>query len=124
MNKNASKNSKSLYGKSMKMVANFVRLSSFSTAKASFRAPSLSPPDAGKLHKPVNLLDIPPPQHGNLRSHELQRSSNPTKYMIEMVDNINTSSNFIMGEEDNVDGMASDYIRKVHEKNKTSSDDA
>ncbi|KAI3464021.1 hypothetical protein Pfo_020684 [Paulownia fortunei] len=125
------KNNKSLCEKSMKMVANFVRLSSFSIDKMSLTTPPPPPPPtaAGK-HQVLGSFNIgfndPPRSVGSLpwrlKSQEPQRSSKAKSYLLEALDEGNTNT-FVVSEEESVDGKASEYIRKVHEKNRNNSDE-
>ncbi|CAK7322921.1 unnamed protein product [Dovyalis caffra] len=111
----------SLCEKSMKMVVNIIKLSSFSIAKMSLGTPS--PPVVTKSLVPgtgsvmvVNeplLSQIP----GSQRSQEPQGSSKPISFVMQP-DEGNGSSHVIHKENSVIDGRASDYIRKVHEKNR------
>ncbi|KAL9337816.1 hypothetical protein Peur_069585 [Populus x canadensis] len=114
-------NNNSLCEKSMKMVVNIIKLSSFSIAKMSLGTPS--PPVATKslahvtgsvvVPKEPLLSQIP----GSRRSQEPQGSSNPKSFVMQP-DEGNGSSHVIHEDNSVINGRASDYIRKVHEKNR------
>ncbi|KAF9667798.1 hypothetical protein SADUNF_Sadunf15G0060900 [Salix dunnii] len=113
------RNNNSLCEKSMNMVVNIIKLSSFSIAKMSLGTPS--PPVVSKSLVPVPgsvaaaneilMSQIP----GSQRSQESQGSSKPISF-VKQPDEGNGSSHVIHKENIFIDAMASDYIRKVHEK--------
>ncbi|KAI5569114.1 hypothetical protein BDE02_12G056800 [Populus trichocarpa] len=116
--KNRSNNS--LCEKSMKVAVNIIKLSSFSIAKMSLG--THGPPVVTKSHIPMTgsvmvaneplLSQIP----GSRRSQESQGSSKPISFVMQP-DEGNGSTRAIQKENSVIDGRASDYIRKVHEKN-------
>ncbi|KAJ6888594.1 hypothetical protein NC652_029620 [Populus alba x Populus x berolinensis] len=113
--KNRSNNS--LSENSMKVAVNIIKLSSFSIAKMSLG--THSPPVVTKSHIPMTgsvmvaneplLSQIP----GSRRS---QGSSKPISFVMQP-DEGNGSTHAFDKENSVVDERASDYIRKVHEKN-------
>lgn len=119
MGSSRDRSSDSLCERSMKLVTNIIRLSSFSLAKASLGPPSGRP----KNHPPsrngsVNLETEPGLSQftGSRRSQEAQIDSKTISYLVELGET--TGSACMIHEEKNVDGMASAYINKVHNKNR------
>ncbi|PIN22651.1 hypothetical protein CDL12_04635 [Handroanthus impetiginosus] len=124
------KNNKSLCEKSMEVVINFVKLSSFSIAKMSLRPSSPQSPSTVEKHKDsrsfhANFSDSlrsVSSLSSNLKLQKSQRSSKAISYLLEPFGEGNTnSSTFVVNEEESIDGKASEYIRKVHEKNRHNS---
>lgn len=106
----------SLCEKSMKVVANVIRLSAFSIAKRSLGSTGSGGPVASSRNfqpatETLNMVAAAKPL---LRAQKPQTSSNQTYYV--EPDGVKGSSYVVM-EDMNVDGRASDYIRKVREKN-------
>ncbi|KAA8540889.1 hypothetical protein F0562_024973 [Nyssa sinensis] len=117
MNKK-SRSKRSLCEKSMKIVANIVKLSSFSIAKISLgtagpppRTKNLASFDSDKVVNDPLL-----PRFPGSRSQEPQCSSKSVSYLIEPIE----GNEFVdvICEEKSIDGRASAYITKVHEKNR------
>ncbi|XVE54884.1 hypothetical protein DITRI_Ditri03aG0118200 [Diplodiscus trichospermus] len=115
---------KSLCEKSMKMVMNIIKLSSFSIAKMILG-------ETGHPTEPKNLTTethsdmvtdevvLPqPPFSGSQRSEKLQISSKPRLFMMQQPGGANEP---LMAHEErsDSDGMFAAYIRKVHEKNRS-----
>ncbi|KAG5230071.1 Serine/threonine-protein kinase [Salix suchowensis] len=94
------RNNNSICEKSMNMVVNIIRLSSFSIATMSLD------------HLPL-MTQIP----GSRRSQESHGSSKPISFVMQP-DEGNGSSRVIHKENSFIDERASDYIRRVHEKNR------
>ncbi|KAL9439289.1 hypothetical protein AB3S75_024864 [Citrus x aurantiifolia] len=104
------RNNKSLRENSVKVVANIVKSSAFSIAKMSLGAPAAAK-TAGPNKDPVNFIIKPP-----YRSEKPKNSSNPVSFLMEP--NEGNESSYVVHEGKSViDGMASAYIRKVHQKN-------
>ncbi|CAL5372505.1 unnamed protein product [Camellia sinensis] len=104
-----SNNKKSLYEKSMKMVSNILKLSSFSSAKMTLGGtPSLktTPPP------PSPLSQLP----GTQMAREPSNSSKPVSYVTEPFEGNDGSSLHVIHEENGIDGDASKYIKRVHDK--------
>ena len=125
---NKGKRNKSLCEKSMKMVTNIVKLSSFSIAKVTLGTSEPYSPVTKKLVSfsgSVKVSNGPPlPQFsGSQRAKEPESRSNPISYLIEPVEG-NMSSSYVIREETSVDGKASDYIRRIHAKNRYDSAEA
>ncbi|KAF5178767.1 hypothetical protein FRX31_031642 [Thalictrum thalictroides] len=98
-------NKKSLCEKTMQIAVNIFRVSSLSLAKKSLGTsaaglPRLIPGD----HESGRIIEIDSVSQGNeqLRSQEAVNSSMPSSYLLNP----------------NVDGRASDYIQRFHEKNR------
>ncbi|KAK3031754.1 hypothetical protein RJ639_036634 [Escallonia herrerae] len=103
----------------MMVVTNMVKLSSLSIAKASLGTPG-TPQSTKKLASVAGTATVArnsslPQFPRTPRSQEPQSSSKPI-YLIQP-DEGNVSS-YIIDEEKSVDVKASDFIRKVHEKNR------
>ncbi|KAF2311376.1 hypothetical protein GH714_022142 [Hevea brasiliensis] len=110
----------SLWEKSMKMVVNIIKLSSFSIAKMSLGA--TGPTVVTKQLAPVtgSVMDADGPLLPQIaRSHKSQQVRSRTKpfSFVMQPDDGNDSPHTIYEENSVIDGMASDYIRKFHEKN-------
>ncbi|PON86106.1 hypothetical protein TorRG33x02_181560 [Trema orientale] len=106
----------SLCEKSMKVVANVIRLSAFSIARRSLGITVESPvAHSGNLQTTRSSLMVP--SKPLLRAQKPQIMSNQT-YLVEPEhETYNGSSSYVVKEDMNVDGRASDYIRKVRQKN-------
>ncbi|KAK2965162.1 hypothetical protein RJ640_005325 [Escallonia rubra] len=103
----------------MMVVTNMVKLSSLSIAKASLGTPG-TPQSTKKLASVTGTGTVArnpslPQFPRTPRSQEPQSSSKPI-YLIQP-DEGNVSS-YVIDEEKSVDVKASDFIRKVHEKNR------
>lgn len=114
------RSSKSLCERSMKMVTNIVKLSSFSIANMSLgtsRAPRSSRNHSLSVGHNPQVVDPEPllPRIPGSRRRS-QESSRPISYLVEPGEGV--ESTCLVLEEKNVDGMASDYINKVHKKNR------
>ncbi|CAK9141412.1 unnamed protein product [Ilex paraguariensis] len=105
---NKGRRNKSLCEESMLMVTNIVKLSSFSIIKTSRgkAAPQPATKDVASVTSSVKLVDL--------------GSSRPS-YLTELGEG--DKSSYVVHEENNVDSQASDYIRKVHEKNRNDSNE-
>lgn len=124
------RSSKSLCEKSMKMVANIIRLSFFSIARMSLGAGG-HPAAVGRnlehvthVRETVKIDDnnsMPSQSPGSRRSQQPQSSSR-LSYLIEPDEK--DDSSHVIREELGVDGRASAYIRRVHEKNRSNYDAA
>ncbi|MCD7461714.1 hypothetical protein HAX54_046874 [Datura stramonium] len=116
---NKSRSNKSLCERSMKMVTNVIRLSSFSIARMSLGM--ATQPAAGKI--PATLIKGSPTAQfpESLRSQEPVNIKKPIAYLIEPDE---SGKSLYAVNEKCVDGRASDYIRRVHEKNRHDSNEA
>ncbi|KAK6787702.1 hypothetical protein RDI58_016227 [Solanum bulbocastanum] len=123
--KNKSRSNNSLCEKSMKMVTNVIRLSSFSIARMSLGI-ATEPAPGGKITAsyPATFIKVSPTAQfpESLRSQEPVNDKKPIAYLIEPTEN-GKSSLYAVNDE-TVDGRASDYIRRVHEKNRHDSSEA
>ncbi|KAJ4833167.1 hypothetical protein Tsubulata_051565 [Turnera subulata] len=112
----------SLCEKSMKMVVNILKLSSFSIAKMSLG--TTGHPIGTRNLAPVTGLMVPAandpfpsPIPGSQRSQEPQSSSRPLSFVMQPGEE--KGSSYVIHEQNShIDGKASDYIRKVHAKNR------
>lgn len=125
--KNKSRSNNSLCEKSMKMVTNVIRLSSFSIARMSLGiATQPAPEPAGKIPSsyPATFIKGSPTAQfpESLRSQEPLNIKKPIAYLIEPTES-GKSSLYAVNDK-SVDGRASDYIRRVHEKNRHDSNEA
>ncbi|KAM3307833.1 hypothetical protein P3S67_009577 [Capsicum chacoense] len=121
--KNKSRSSDdSLCEKSMKMVTNVIRLSSFSIARMSLGI-ATQPAPAGKI--PATFIRGSPTAQfpESLRSQETVNVKKPIAYLIDPTESGKSSSLYAVNEKC-IDGRASDYIRRVHEKNRHDSNEA
>lgn len=122
---NKSRSNNSLCEKSMKMVTNVIRLSSFSIARMSLGI-ATQPAPVGKVPAsyPATFIKGSPTAQfpESLRSQEPVNVKKPIAYLIERTEGGKSSLNAI--NEKSVDGRASDYIRRVHEKNRHDSSEA
>ncbi|OAY30957.1 hypothetical protein MANES_14G072000v8 [Manihot esculenta] len=110
----------SLCEKSMKMVVSIIKLSSFSIAKMSLGATEpavvtkkLAPVTGSVMDANGPLLPQIPRSH---KSQQVRSRSKPFSFVMQP-DEGNSSAYTIHEENSVIDGMASDYIRKFHEKN-------
>ncbi|PKI63164.1 hypothetical protein CRG98_016349 [Punica granatum] len=113
------RSSESLCERSMKMVTNIIKLSSFSIAKASLGTPGRSQSNGNLSISSGNdsyMASPGPLVHRFRGSHQLQETSKPTSYLVEPGEGV--GSTYVIDEDKNVDGMASDYIARVHKKNR------
>lgn len=116
---------KSLCEKSIKMVANIIKVSSFSISKMTLGA-GRHTAAAGSLEPLVDsaMVDnkpVPSQIDGSRRSQQPQ-SGSKRSFLIEPGEKNDSSSTYEIHEEMSVDGRASAYIRKVHEKNRNNYD--
>lgn len=113
------RSSESLCETSVKMVTNIIKLSSFSVAKASLGT-STRPQSSRNLSLNVGddsyVVGPEPPLPRFPGSRRSQESSKPISYLVEPGKGVGSA--YLIHEEENVDSMASDYINKVHEKNR------
>ncbi|KAL5747310.1 hypothetical protein ACOSP7_024307 [Xanthoceras sorbifolium] len=108
------RNNKSLRENSMKMVVNLIKLSSFSIAKMSLPATkNLQPVSSSVMDANESLL---PQSPGSQKSEKPKVSSKHISFLMEP-DGGKKSSYVVHGEKSPIDGKASAYIRKVHQKN-------
>ncbi|WRX17575.1 hypothetical protein QQP08_010062 [Theobroma cacao] len=113
------RNDKSLCEKSMKMVVNIIKLSTFSIAKMSLGA--TGHPTATENFIPATDSDmvtddlLQPQFSGSLRSKKLQNSK-PISFVMQP----GGGNESLMVHEDkrDIDGRFAAYIKKVHEKNR------
>ncbi|KAJ4712233.1 Homeobox-leucine zipper protein [Melia azedarach] len=118
---NGKDRNKSLCQKSMKMVVNIIKLSSFSIANMSLgvAGASAATKNLGPVTDSVMLANEPllPQFSGSRRSEKPQNSAKPVSYLMEP--NRGDESSYVIHDEKSViDGMASAYIQKVHQKNR------
>ncbi|XP_030458013.2 uncharacterized protein LOC115678733 isoform X2 [Syzygium oleosum] len=112
------RSSDSLCERSMKMVTNVLRLSSLSIASMSLGTTGRSVSAQSHSAKDSSMMADEPvvPQFaGSRRSQEPQSWSKPVSYLVELEDGIESA--YVFRDDKNVDGMASDYIERVHKKN-------
>lgn len=112
------RNNNSLCQKSMKVVANIAKSSAFSIAKMSLGS-SAAAKTAGPITDPVTLANEPllSQLSGSRRSEKPQNSSNPVSFLMEPSKG-NESSYVVHEDKSVIDGMASAYIWKVHQKHR------
>ncbi|OIT35385.1 hypothetical protein A4A49_20398 [Nicotiana attenuata] len=122
---NKSRSNKSLCEKSIKMVTNVIRLSSLSIARMSLgisvQPEAVKTPVTGPATFVKGSTTAQFPE--SLRSQEPLNIKKPIAYLIEPVKS-DKSMHHVIHEKNGVDGRASDYIRKVHEKNRHDSNEA
>ncbi|CAN4100460.1 unnamed protein product [Withania somnifera] len=119
------KSNSSLCENTVKMVTNVIRLSSFSIARMSLGM-ATQPATAGKFPashpatftKDSQVAEFP----ASFRSLEPVNIKKPIAFLIEPTES-GKSSLYAVNEK-SVDGRASDYIRRVHEKNRRDSNEA
>lgn len=97
----------------MKVVANLVKMSSFYLAKISLGTAEKDPVEPRKLQTAKSFVMVA--NNPVSRSQEPVTNSKKVSYLVEPDEGYRSSYDF--QEDMNVDGKASDYIRKVHEKN-------
>ncbi|XVF12037.1 hypothetical protein REPUB_Repub08aG0080300 [Reevesia pubescens] len=114
---------KTLCEKSMKMVVNIIKLSSFSIAKMSLGETG-HPTTATKNLTPATHSDMVTDEllQPQLRSEKLQSRSKP--YSFVMQPGGENESLMVHEEKRDSDGIFAAYIRKVHEKNRSNSHEA
>lgn len=106
------RSNKSICEKSMKMVVNIIKLSSFCISKMSL---GVGVNQAVTKNLPIVMSSVMVDMSTkNQRSQEPQSRSKKISYLIEPGEN--DESMYVICEEMNIDGRASAYIRKVHEK--------
>lgn len=110
------RNNKSLRENSVKVVANIVKSSAFSIAKMSLGAPAAAK-TAGPITDPVTFAKEPR-LSGSQKSEKPQNSSNPVSFLMKPNEG-NESSYVVQKDKSVIDGLASAYIRKVHQKNRS-----
>ncbi|KAK2663871.1 hypothetical protein Ddye_002445 [Dipteronia dyeriana] len=110
---NTEDRNKSLCENSMKMMVNIIKLSSFSIAKMSFGSAGSSPAATKNLQVNGPLL---PQSPGSRKSEKPKNSSKPVSFLMGQTGE-SESSYVVHGERSHIDGKASAYIRKVHQKN-------
>lgn len=111
------RNKKSLCETSMEMVANIIKLSSFSIAKKSLGI--IEPPSPAKTlqTKPSSDMVVDKPQP--LRTQKSVKPKNSPRPTYFLEPNGGNESQYIVHEEKSpIDDRASYYIRKVHQKNR------
>ncbi|OVA09134.1 hypothetical protein BVC80_9097g233 [Macleaya cordata] len=119
-NKQLRSKNESFCEKSMKTVVNIIKLSSLSLAQMSLMRTTSEQPPTSKTSTEAPL--VPVPHHhqvhpGSQRSQEPETgSSKSSTYLLETYEG--KGSSYVIGEGTNVDGRASDYIRRIHEKNR------
>ncbi|TXG50358.1 hypothetical protein EZV62_022882 [Acer yangbiense] len=97
----------------MKMMVNIIKLSSFSIAQMSLGAAGPSAAATKNLQVNEPLL---PQSPGSQKSEKPKNSSKPVSFLMEPTGG-SESSYVVHGEKSRIDGEASAYIRKVHQKN-------
>ncbi|KAJ6676758.1 hypothetical protein OIU85_009981 [Salix viminalis] len=110
------RNNNSICEKSMNMVVNIIRLSSFSIATMSLGSPC--PPVVSKRLVPVEAGSV-----AAAKEPLMTQSSKPISFVMQP-DEGNGSSRVIHKENSFIDERASDYIRRVHEKNRNDAHEA
>ncbi|XVF50228.1 hypothetical protein PTKIN_Ptkin04bG0079300 [Pterospermum kingtungense] len=106
------RNDKSLCEKSMKMVVNIIKLSSFSIAKMSLGT-------SGTEHPSSPTKSLTPATDSDMVTDQLlqQSSSKPYSYVVQPEGG--NESMMVHQEKRDGDGIFAAYIRKVHEKNRS-----
>lgn len=101
------------------MVTNILRLSSLSVASMSLgtagRPASVRSHSSGKDSSMMAEEPVVPQFPSSRRSQEPQNWSKPVSFLVEPEDGIKSAN--VLHDDKNVDGMASDYIERVHKKN-------
>ncbi|KAK3225792.1 hypothetical protein Dsin_005654 [Dipteronia sinensis] len=110
---NSEDRNKSLCETSVKMMVNIIKLSTFSIAKMSLGASGPSPATTKNLQVNEPLL---PQSPGRRKSEKPKNSSKPVLFLMEPTGG-SESSYVVHGEKSHIDGKASAYIKKVHQKN-------
>ena len=112
--KSKERKDKSLYKNSVKVVANLIKMSSFSIANTSPGAEEnesvLEP--RNKLQPAESFVMV-----ANNPIRELQEANTESSKQISYMVNEVYRSSHVIQEDKNVDGRATEYIRKVREKN-------
>ncbi|KAL5722431.1 hypothetical protein ACHQM5_005954 [Ranunculus cassubicifolius] len=114
-NKNKRSNQKSLCEKSMKIVVNILKISSLSLATMSLGSPSGN----GKLKSEVTEITFVTKNSGQSRLKEPENSLKTSSYLLNP--DQEKASSYVIHNEMNVDGKASDYIQRFHAKNRAHS---
>ncbi|KAB2001966.1 hypothetical protein ERO13_D11G031200v2 [Gossypium hirsutum] len=115
------RNERSLCEKSMKMVANIIRLSSFSIAKMSLGEPTTA---TTKSPVPTTGSDTFTDEPSRFSGSHKQTRSKPYSFMMEPAASDGNESRMVREEKEHSDGRFAEYIRKVHEKNRRNSHEA
>lgn len=110
--KSKEKKDNALYENSMKVVANLIKMSSFSLAKMSLGTIENDPVKPRKLEPATSFVVVE--KNPMLRSQEPVTRKKKFSYLVEPDEGYQSK---VVKEDMNVDGKASEYIRKVHEKN-------
>ncbi|KAL3748316.1 hypothetical protein ACJRO7_009535 [Eucalyptus globulus] len=116
----------SLCGRSMKMMTNILRSSSLSIASTTLGTTVRSVPirshsfaeDSSMMAEKSVVVQSP----GTCLSQQPRGRSMPVTYLVELEDG--TESAYVLRDDMNVDGRASDYIARVHRKNRHHSHEA
>lgn len=103
--------------KSMKMEFNIIKLSSFSIAKMSLGAAGPAVVARNIAHAMDANGSLLPQIHRSQKPQQLRGRSKPFSFVMQPDEGKSSSSCMIHGEKSVIDGMASAYIRKFHEKN-------
>ncbi|PWA38918.1 hypothetical protein CTI12_AA577280 [Artemisia annua] len=111
---NKSRGNKSICEKWMKLITNIVKVSYISIAKIGFRE---SEPPQTMPRTTRNSAPSLPRYPKILRSQEPIDSSKRVSYPINPRDTNRSSINIIVDDESSIDGEASDFIKRVREKN-------
>lgn len=107
------KSGESLCERSMKMVVSVIKLSSFSIAKMSLGVGTAGRRAPFRILLPTESKSSDSTKHRNFWSQEPRVSSKPVSYLIEPDER--TGSSYVVQD---VDGKASNYIDRVHKKNR------
>ncbi|KDP31170.1 hypothetical protein JCGZ_11546 [Jatropha curcas] len=109
----------SLCEKSMKVVVNIIKLSSFSLAKMSLgeTGPSVVTKNLPSVTGSIKDAKEPllPELPGSRKSQQVRSRSKPVSFVMQPDEG--NGSSYVIHEDSIIDGKASDYIRKFHEKN-------
>ncbi|PIA62351.1 hypothetical protein AQUCO_00200386v1 [Aquilegia coerulea] len=112
------RNKKSLCEKTMQIAVNIIRVSSLSFAKKSLGTSAGLPRMIHGDHESGTIIEIESVSQGNeqRRLQEPVNSSKPSSYVLNPSEK--KASSYVMRDGMNVDGRASDYIQRFHEKNR------
>lgn len=114
--KSKERKDKSLYGNSMKVLANLVKMSSFSLAKRNVReTENESAPEPRNRLQPVKSIVTV----GKNPTFKIPEQKTATPKPISYLVNEGYRSSYVVPEDMNVDGRASDFIQKVHKNNQS-----
>ncbi|KAK8710701.1 hypothetical protein V6N13_146014 [Hibiscus sabdariffa] len=111
-------NNNSLCEKSMKVVVNIFKLSSFSIAKMSFGETTVLTKSIPSDSDTVADGPMPRPPRSSRMSEKLQSRSKPYSFVMQPDSGGNESLTVREEKRDEGDGKFAAYIRKVHEKNR------